>query len=87
MQCRSGCGACCIAPSIRDPLPGMPAGKPAGVRCIHLTEQLRCGLWNHPDRPKACDDFQAEPDFCGQDRRTALALLEAIEIDTLPSGA
>ena len=84
MQCRSGCGACCIAPSIRDPLPGMPAGKPAGVRCIHLTANLRCGLWGHPERPKACGDFQAEPDFCGHDRSSALVLLEAIEIDTLP---
>ncbi|HCL3974602.1 TPA: YkgJ family cysteine cluster protein, partial [Pseudomonas aeruginosa] len=26
MQCRAGCGACCIAPSISSPLPGMPAG-------------------------------------------------------------
>ncbi|HBO0679766.1 TPA: YkgJ family cysteine cluster protein, partial [Pseudomonas aeruginosa] len=23
MQCRAGCGACCIAPSISSPLPGM----------------------------------------------------------------
>ncbi|MFO6380325.1 hypothetical protein ACLBYN_47875, partial [Pseudomonas aeruginosa] len=22
MQCRAGCGACCIAPSISSPLPG-----------------------------------------------------------------
>lgn len=64
----------------------MPAGKPAGVRCIHLTADLFCGLWGHPDRPKACGDFQAEPDFCGHDRSSALRLLEAIEINTLPSG-
>lgn len=24
MDCRSGCGACCIAPSISSPIPGMP---------------------------------------------------------------
>ncbi|MCF5019628.1 YkgJ family cysteine cluster protein, partial [Pseudomonas lactis] len=29
MKCREGCGACCIAPSISSPLPGMPQGKPA----------------------------------------------------------
>ncbi|HNV09555.1 MAG TPA: YkgJ family cysteine cluster protein, partial [Dokdonella sp.] len=29
MSCRSGCGACCIAPSISSPIPGMPNGKPA----------------------------------------------------------
>lgn len=85
MSCRTGCGACCIAPSIRDPLPGMPAGKPAGVRCIHLTDDLRCGLWGHPDRPRACDDFQAEPECCGHDRISALDLLDAMEIATLPS--
>ncbi|MCC6439509.1 MAG: YkgJ family cysteine cluster protein, partial [Rhodanobacteraceae bacterium] len=26
MSCRSGCGACCIAPSISSPIPGMPNG-------------------------------------------------------------
>ncbi len=26
--CRPGCGACCIAPSITTPIPGMPHGKP-----------------------------------------------------------
>ncbi|NBX68342.1 MAG: YkgJ family cysteine cluster protein, partial [Proteobacteria bacterium] len=36
MECRIGCGACCIAPSISSPLPGMPHGKPAGVRCVNL---------------------------------------------------
>jgi len=85
MQCRTGCGACCIAPSIRDPLPGMPSGKPAGVRCVHLTEDLRCRIFGHADRPRACGDFLAEPDFCGHDRRSALDLLEAIEIATLPA--
>lgn len=27
MDCRPGCGACCIAPSITSPIPGMPHGK------------------------------------------------------------
>ena len=35
MDCRSDCGACCIAPSISSPIPGMPNGKPANTRCIH----------------------------------------------------
>lgn len=30
-ECRPGCGACCIAPSISSPIPGMPEGKAAGV--------------------------------------------------------
>ncbi|WP_429347626.1 hypothetical protein [Paraburkholderia sp. Clong3] len=27
--CRPDCGACCIAPSISSPIPGMPNGKPS----------------------------------------------------------
>ena len=30
MECRLGCGACCIAPGIHEPFAGMPQGKPAG---------------------------------------------------------
>ena len=41
MICRSGCGACCLAPSISTPIPGMPQGKPAGVRCVQLDEMQR----------------------------------------------
>ena len=42
--CRAGCGACCIAPSISSPIPGMPNGKPAGVRCVQLdANNLVCG--------------------------------------------
>ncbi|MFS9540720.1 YkgJ family cysteine cluster protein, partial [Klebsiella pneumoniae] len=26
MECRTDCGACCIAPSISSPIPGMPQG-------------------------------------------------------------
>ena len=36
IACRTGCGACCIAPSISSPIPGMPDGKPAGVPCVQL---------------------------------------------------
>ena len=38
MDCRLGCGACCISPSISSPIPGMPKGKPAGERCIQLND-------------------------------------------------
>ena len=42
LACRAGCGACCIAPSISSAIPGMPHGKPAGVRCVQLDDALRC---------------------------------------------
>ena len=36
MECRTDCGACCIAPSISSPIPGMPQGKPAGDNAVIL---------------------------------------------------
>ena len=83
MDCRSECGACCIAPSITSAIPSMPNGKPAGVRCIHLTEDFRCAIFEEPDRPKACADFQAEHAFCGDNRNQALQILSELETITL----
>ncbi len=79
MKCRSGCGACCIAPSISSPIPGMPEGKPAGVRCIHLSNDYRCLIFNSPERPNVCAEFMAEPDICGRNREDALANLNWLE--------
>ena len=57
----------------------MPGGKPAGVRCTHLDEEWRCGLFGDPRRPVCCSDFQAEPDFCGNDREEAIIILGRLE--------
>ena len=65
MNCRLGCGACCIAPSISSPIPGMPNGKPAGVRCLQLTGDNRCQLFGAPERPAVCGKFQPAADTCG----------------------
>lgn len=78
MECRPGCGACCIAASISSPVPGMPEGKPAGVRCIHLTDDFRCNLYNDPQRPKVCRDFIPEPEFCGSTREEAMEILSSL---------
>src|SRR5215468_1330965 len=59
--CRPGCGACCIAPSISAVLPALPHGKPAGVRCPHLTADIRCALFGSPDRPAVCAGLRAGP--------------------------
>lgn len=45
MECRPDCGACCTAPSISSPIPGMPDGKPANTPCVQLDERLRCKLF------------------------------------------
>lgn len=79
MECRTNCGACCIAPSISSPIPGMPGGKPAGVRCIHLSDDYRCGIFNSPERPKVCDGFKAEELVCGTNREEALSILYKME--------
>lgn len=82
MECRIGCAACCIAPSISSPIVGMPDGKPAGVPCIQLDENLRCGLFNDPRRPAVCGSLQPSLDMCGtiaQGREYALIYLERLE--------
>ena len=79
MDCRVGCGACCIAPSISSAIPGMPDGKPAGVRCVQLDEQFRCRLFGQPERPQVCLGFRPEPAVRGTTRDEALALLSALE--------
>jgi uncharacterized protein len=79
LACRPGCGACCIAPSISSPIPGMPHGKPAGVRCIQLSDDNRCKIFGHPERPKVCGGLQPEAAMCGPDRDYAMAWLGALE--------
>ncbi|MFN8210923.1 MAG: YkgJ family cysteine cluster protein [Bacteroidales bacterium] len=84
MDCRQGCGACCIAISISSFIPGMGNGKESGVRCIHLTDDLKCALFNKPERPKVCSDFEAEPDFCGSNREEAFRILYGLEGKSYP---
>ena len=66
MNCRPGCGACCIAPSISSPIPGMPQGKPAGVRCVQLDDENRCRLFGDPARPAVCTRLRPSPEMCGE---------------------
>lgn len=82
MNCRLGCGACCIAPSITSPIPGMPEGKPAGVRCIQLSEDNLCKIFGSSDRPSLCDAFKATEDVCGKSNTEALQLISWLESQT-----
>lgn len=84
MHCRPACGACCIAPSIASPIPGMPQGKPAGVRCVQLTEDARCRLFGQAERPRFCSGLQPSAEMCGSSRAAALAWLTALEAATRP---
>lgn len=87
LACRPGCAACCIAPSITSPLPGLPLGKPAGVPCPHLDGALRCRLFGLPERPAVCSSLPPEPAMCGTDRWQALRYLQTLELATQPQGA
>lgn len=84
MNCRPGCGACCIAPSISSPIPGLPGGKPAGQRCPELDDDHRCRIFNRPERPDCCGGLQPSPEMCGSDRTHALAWLTTLEQATSP---
>jgi hypothetical protein len=82
MSCRPGCAACCTAPSISSPMPGLPQGKPAGVACPHLDEALRCRLFGLAERPAVCGSLQPEPDMCGDNRAHAMHWLTQLEVLT-----
>lgn len=82
MNCRLGCGACCIEPSITTPIPGMPDGKPAGVRCIQLNDGNLCKLFGNSERPAVCGQFAATEDVCGNDNEEALWLINSLELAT-----
>ena len=82
--CRPGCGACCIAPSITSPIPGMPNGKPAGEKCIQLDDDMRCRIFGHPDRPKVCGSLRPDVDMCRDSREQALRWIGDLEAATGP---
>jgi hypothetical protein len=73
MECRPGCGACCIAPSISS------LGKPAGIPCRYLTADLRCAIFGDPARPACCGGLQPSTEMCGADRAQALDWLGRLE--------
>jgi Fe-S-cluster containining protein len=85
VACREGCGACCIAPSIHSPLPGMPKGKPAGIRCVQLTEGNRCAIFGKPERPAFCGGLRPSEEMCGDTRMHAMQWLDRLERATAPN--
>ncbi len=85
MECRIGCGACCIAPSISSPIPGMPNGKPAGVRCAQLSADNRCLIFGRPERPRVCASLRPDPAMCGSSAAEAMANLITLELLTAPA--
>jgi Fe-S-cluster containining protein len=81
-DCRIGCGACCIAPSISSPIPGMPNGKPAGVRCVQLSDDNRCQIFGQPERPPVCSRLRPQLAMCGESSAQAMRNIAMLELLT-----
>ena len=85
LSCRPGCGACCTAPSITSPIPGMPNGKPAGVRCVQVRDDNGCAIFGRPERPAFCAGLQPSSDMCGASREHAMRWIGELERATAPA--
>jgi hypothetical protein len=62
----------------------MPNGKPAGVRCVQLTDDLRCAIFTDPKRPACCEGLKPSLEMCGESQAEALAYLDWLEEATKP---
>jgi uncharacterized protein len=63
----------------------MPHGKPAGVRCVQLTEDNRCLLFGKPERPEVCSQLRPGEEMCGSTQEDALMYLRFLDLVTTPS--
>jgi hypothetical protein len=43
-----------------------------------LLDDYKCALFGDPSRPKVCEDFKAEPEFCGSNREEAMRILGSL---------
>jgi hypothetical protein len=64
----------------------MPGGKPAGVRCVQLTDDNRCKLFGLPERPAVCVRLRPSAEMCGATAEEAMVYLLELEILTNPFG-
>lgn len=62
----------------------MPQGKPAGLRCAHLTPDNLCDLFGLPERPAVCVGLRPQPDMCGDSAAEALVRIMQWEVQTAP---
>ncbi|MDX9800844.1 MAG: YkgJ family cysteine cluster protein [Spirochaetia bacterium] len=85
INCRPGCGACCVFISITSYIPGMPDGKPAGVRCVNLDENNLCTLFGQESRPAVCVSLRPEKQMCGNSSADAEKYLKMLENETTPT--
>ena len=63
----------------------MPNGKPAGVPCVQLDQELRCKVFGQPQRPAFCGGLQPSVEMCGASREEAVMWLSRLEQETHPA--
>ncbi len=63
----------------------MPNGKPAGVRCVQLTDDNRCKLFGKPERPAVCNRLKPMREMCGETSEDAIRYLNELERLTTPT--
>jgi uncharacterized protein len=61
----------------------MAQGKPAGVRCVNLTSENLCSLYQKDERPKVCITYRFTEEFCGSSMDEALKLIAKLEVVTV----
>lgn len=59
--------------------------QPAGVRCIQLGPDNRCGIFGKPERPAFCGGLQPSEEMCGASREYAMHWLGELERATAPA--
>ena len=57
----------------------MPKGKPAGMACIQLDENLGCKIFGHPERPAVCAGLKPSFEMCGASKEQAMFYLTQLE--------
>ena len=57
----------------------MPAGKPAGARCVQLDAENRCRIFGRPERPAVCAGLQPSVEMCGDSSEHAIRWLAELE--------
>ena len=62
----------------------MPYGKPAGMRCVQLTDDDLCKLFGMPERPAVCASLRPTAEMCGASAAEAMAYLNNLELRTRP---
>jgi hypothetical protein len=70
--------------SISSAIPGMPGGKPAGVRCAQLTAENRCAIHGRPERPRVCGGLRPSEEMCSGTTEEIYAALAELERATRP---